>query len=274
MTNEIKTEPYNEAALNRLQKMFDVGAEGDSPRFYEVAVDGVKVISRTNNPSEFQQYKRHLDRDAKNLKVTVYHDNSFEGCDEYNYALKEEKQSSSLNGPFDLDSRISEKINAAKKEWDYDQMVKEKAQLETDLKDANEYIETLEKGIEDFKSKKFQLGDVNLGELASVVFEGILRRNADKIAKIPGAEALAGIFKENPNQISEPAQEKEPEVKIEKEAEMSEEDKIFLAVAHWLKANFSNEEIAQVNIILKTFAQDKKLIATVQDLLTQNQKKQ
>ena len=272
---ENKTQPYDEGQMNRLQKFLGTCSEQNSPRFFEVMVDGIKVISRTNNPSEFSAYKGHLDRDAKNLKVIIYHDNGFENKDEYNFSLKEEKENPNhLSGPVDLDKRITEKITAAKKEWDFDHLVKEKTQLETDLRQANEYIETLEKGIDNFKTKKFQLGDVNLGELASVMFEGILRRNVDKIAKIPGAEALAGIFKDTSPQISKDTQEKKSEVTFERETatELSEEDKIFLSVAHWLKANFSNEEIEQVNILLNILSKDKKLIVTVLDLLTQNQK--
>lgn len=272
---ENKTQPFDEAQMSRIQKFLNTCSDENTPRFFEVIVDGIKVISRTNNPSEFAGYKKHLDLNSKNLRVLVYHDGSDE-FDEYNFTLKQENTNQNqLTGAADLDTRITERINAAKKEWDYDQLVKQKAQLEADLKEANDYIGTLEKGIDDFKNKKFQLGDVNLGEVASVVFEGILRRNKDKIAKLPGLEGLMGIFNDHSsqNQISQ-STEKEPEVSVEKETDTSEEDKIYLAVAHWLKSSFSNEEIEQVNVILKILAQDKKLILTVLELLTQNQKKQ
>src|ERR1051326_1421187 len=272
---ENKTQPYDEGQMNRLQRHLINCSEQNTPKFYEIIVDGIKVISRTNNPSEFGGYKGHLDRDAKNLRVIIYNDNGFENKDEYNYSLREEKENKNqLTGPLDLDQRINEKITAAKKEWDYDHMVKEKAQLEADLRQANEYIETLEKRIEGLKNKKFQLGDVNIGEIASVMFEGIIRRNKDKIAKLPGLEGLMGIFDDSPAQLSEAKQEKETEVTFEREtsSEPSEEEKIFIAVAHWLKDNFSKEELPQVDFILKAFAQDKKLIGTVFELLKQNQK--
>ncbi len=274
---ENKTQPFDENWMNNMQTFLGTCSDENSPRFYEIIIDGIKVISHTNNPSEFSGYKRHLNHNSKNITLIIFKDNECENKDEYNFSLKQENTNQNpLTGPADLDTRITEKINAAKKEWDFDQLVKQKTQLEADLKEANEYIGTLEKGIDDFKNKKFQLGDVNLGEVASVVFEGILRRNKDKIAKLPGLEGLMGIFNDSssPNQIADSKQEKEPEVSVEKETEMSEEDKIFLAVAHWLKANFSNEEIEQVNVILKILAQDKKLILTVHELLTQNQKKQ
>ena len=85
---ENKTLPYDEGQINRLQKFLGTCSEQNSPRFFEVMVDGIKVISRTNNPSEFSAYKGHLDRDAKNLKVIIYHDNGFENKDEYDYSLK------------------------------------------------------------------------------------------------------------------------------------------------------------------------------------------
>jgi hypothetical protein len=148
----------------------------------------------------------------------------------------------------------------------------ELAQVKADLKEAEEYIEHQKAELKKYEGKKLHWGNVNLGELASVMVEGMVRRNPQLLTKIPGGEALAGIIEEDNKERENRGEETEDaEVTFikntEKQKEFSEDQKRFLQVLEMLEESFDEGELGLINAILSRLMQKKQDLITVAGLL-------
>ena len=83
-----------------------------------------------------------------------------------------------VNAPTKLVQHASESVSS------YVALKKENERLKTELSEAEAYIEELEEKDEKAKDKKFRMGDVNIGEFASVMLEGFVRRNPQLLTKL------------------------------------------------------------------------------------------
>jgi hypothetical protein len=146
------------------------------------------------------------------------------------------------------------------------------------LTEAEDYIEELEEKLNVYKSKKLHLGDVNLGEVASIVLEGMVKRNPHWVAKLPGGDALAGLIAKEATENGT-AEVIESEVVFKKktpvEDGMSEEMKAQLGFLKQLESHFNQEQLDKIMLILQSFVEEPKNIETVFELLeikTENEK--
>jgi hypothetical protein len=55
---------------------------------------------------------------------------------------------------------------------------------------------------------------VNVGEFASIVLEGFVRRNPQMLAMLPGGEALAGVIEQDNEEREKALTEKTPELEV------------------------------------------------------------
>jgi len=175
------------------------------------------------------------------------------------FTIKEDN-TNGLSG-IDVDTRIEEKLRSEKEKWETDLLKKENERLQTELTEAEAYIEELEGNADKAKDKKFRMGDVNVGEFASVMLEGFVRRNPQLLSKLPGGEALAGIIEQDNDEREKALLDKspEPEVSFKKktnssEPAMSEEDKSYLDFIKSLKDKFDQEQMTNVMLILDVLA--------------------
>jgi hypothetical protein len=246
-------EKYSQQKIDNLYNYLQSSKEQGEPEDYEIFVDAFKVVKRTNDLSRFETYSNYVQPETKSITIVIY-DGSSPRNTKHIFTLKEENQS--LNG-LEVDSRIEDKIKVEKERWETELLKKENEKLRTELTEAEAYIEELEENIEKGKDKKFRLGDVNMGELASVVLEGMIRRNPQMLAKLPGGEALAGVIEQD-NQDKErllKEAEPEPEVSFKKKEnsssdKLSEEDESYLNFIRQLKDKFDHEQMTSVMLIL------------------------
>jgi len=161
--------------------------------------------------------------------------------------------------------------------WQNDLMKRDYETCQKKLTEAEDYIEELEEKLNVYKSKKLHLGDVNLGEVASIVLEGMVKRNPHWVAKLPGGDALAGLIAKEA--IDTTAEVVENEVVFKKKAPveegMSEEMKAQLGFLKQLESHFNQEQLDKIMLILQSFVEEPKNIETVFELLeikTENEK--
>ena len=118
------------------------------------------------------------------------------------------------------------------------------------------------------------LGNVNLGELASVVVEGFVRRNPQILAKIPGAEGLAGVIeqdnKDKANGTQQPVTETNASFKKaedETAVVLTEEEKGYLEFMKGIAENFDQKEITILTQIIIKLEEDTAQLKPVAELL-------
>jgi len=271
----VRTDKYTPAKIERIRQVLVSHTEAGNPKDYEIFVDGLKIVDRTDDVEQFDLYADFIDGDTESIAISIYNGASPRN-DKHIFYLKEKTAEQGLNG-VNVDQRIEEKITAEKRNWEFERLEEKNSGLEKTIEEKDEYIGELETAIDDLQTKKFHLGNLNLGELSSVVLEGFIRRNPQMLAKLPGGEALAGIIEaDNEEQANgQPPQQpaEDAEVSIEEdtpgEATLSEEEKGLLVFIKQLQDKFDQPQLIKVMEILDLLAEDHTLIEPTFQFLTQ-----
>lgn len=267
-------EKYSEQKLDNLYNYLQSSKEQGEPEDYEIFVDAFKVVKRTNDLSRFESYSNYVQPETKTITIVIY-DGTSPRNTKHIFSIKDDT-GNGLSG-VDVDTRIEEKLRIEKDKWETDLLKQENEKLKKDLAEAEAYIEELEDENEVAKSKRFKMGDVNVGEFFSIVAEGLVRRNTHLIAKIPGGEALAGIIEQDNEDREKLLLDKspEPEVSFSKKSSsatsttLSEEDQSYLDFIKSLKNKFDEEQMTSVMHVLDTFAKNpESILPTIQYLNT------
>ena len=170
-----------------------------------------------------------------------------------------------------IPERLTVALMQERERWQNELMKREFETCKKDLTDAEEYIEDLEKQLSTYKSKKLHWGDVNLGDVASVIVEGMVKRNPHWVAKLPGGDALAGLIAQESITENATAEVIENEVVFKKktpaEDGMSEETKAQLGFLKQLETHFNQEQLDKIMLILQSFVEVPNNIETVFELL-------
>lgn len=270
-------EKYSEQKIDNLYNYLQNSKEQGEAEDYEIFVDAFKVVKRTNDLTRFESYSNFIQPETKAVTIVIY-DGTSPRNTKHIFTIKEDN-TNGLSG-LDVDTRIEEKLRSEKEKWETELLKKENERLQTELSEAEAYIEELEEKEEKAKDKKFRMGDVNVGEFASVMLEGFVRRNPQLLTKLPGGEALAGVIEQD-NAEREKAlldRSPEPEVTFKKksnstESSLSEEDKSYLDFIKSLKDKFDHEQMTNVMLILDVLAKNPNNIDATTQFLSDLQKK-
>lgn len=281
-----QTNPYNDVKLSQFKMwLHDMATKGEEKHF-EVYVNDVKVVPRTNKIEQMDDHKAYLEDTTETVKVFVYNTENSNRYIQFIFFIEKKKpiehvetihapqQPQGLSG-IELENRINERLTAAlaqeRERWQNDLMKREFETCKKDLADAEEYIEDLEKQLSHYKSKKLHWGDVNLGDVASVIVEGMVKRNPHWVAKLPGGDALAGLIATEATTENGTAEVVENEVVFKKktpaEDGLSEEVKAQLGFLKQLETHFNQEQLDKIMLILQSFVETPKNIETVFELL-------
>ncbi|MEM6771708.1 MAG: hypothetical protein AAF597_14080 [Bacteroidota bacterium] len=251
----ITTETYNQTKIDSIANLLTLNEQQGTAIDFEVWVDTLKVIPRTDDARRFETYADFVTADTRSVTILLYNGQSNRN-DKYIFRLKEEPQSEGLQG-IGLDDRIHEKLSSERQKWDFELLENKNQRLKKDLKEAEEYIDQLEESITKLRTRKFHLGNVNLGELGSVMLEGFIRRNPQMLSKLPGGEALAGVIEadnEEGAMVDEnrPVAAPESEVTVSEKAtpNLSETDRHYLELLQQVRAAFGEVEFVKVMELL------------------------
>jgi hypothetical protein len=282
-----QTNPYNDVKLSQLKMYLQDQADKNEVKYFEVYVADVKVIPRTTKIETFDDHKVYIDENTETVKVFVYSSELSNRPTQFTYVLEKKKpiensvpfqpqqpqQPQGLSG-VELENKITERLTQAlaqeRERWQTELMKRDFETCKKDLSDAEEYIEDLEKQLSTYKSKKLHWGDVNLGDVASVIVEGMVKRNPHWVAKLPGGDALAGLIAQESTENAT-AEVIENEVVLKKKTPadegMSEEMKAQLGFLKQLESHFNQEQLDKIMLILQSFVEAPKNIETVFELL-------
>lgn len=278
------TNPYNDVKLAQFKMWLHDMADKNEGKYFEVYVDDVKIVPRTNRVDAIDDHKVYLDDSTETVKVFTYNTENSNRYQQFTFFLEKKKPmetmvhsstsvTQGLSG-IELENKINERLNQSlmqeRERWQTDLLKRDYESCKKQLTEAEEYIDELEDQLNKLKGKKLHWGDVNLGDVASVIVEGMVKRNPHWVAKLPGGDALAGLIAKESNGITE---QLEPETemvfrkKSASESELSEEMKAQLGFLKQLEAHFSQEQLDRIMQILQAFAEEPKQIQVVYELL-------
>lgn len=274
---ESTTKTYDERKMKLLHDYLKKCAADGKPRYYEIRIDEMRAVPRSNDVTAFNGYLETLDEHSRLVEVFIYntHQRSF-NAEKHRFQIvqpqPEQKPSPELNG-FDIDAKIKSAVERERERMEHEKICEELDKTKSDLKEAEEYIKKLRTDLKQYEGKKLHWGNVNLGELASVMVEGMVRRNPQLLTKIPGGEALAGIIEEDNKEREKRGEEiEDAEVTFIKNADskqppLSEDQQRFLQVLEMLEEHFDEGELNMVNEVLSKLIEKKEDLRTVAELL-------
>lgn len=274
---------YNDVKLSQFKMWLRDMDEKSNKLWFEVYVDDIKVVPITDRIDSLDDHKIYLDEDSNTVKVFTYNTERSNRYTQYTFTIEKKKKEGSaiavsseqhgLSG-LELENKINDRVAQhliqERERWTNEQMKRDYEELKKKLQDADEYIDELQTELVKYKSKKMLWGDVNLGEVASVIVEGMVKRNPHWVAKLPGGDALAGLIAKEATENGT-AEVIENEVVIKKKTptdeRLSDEAKTQIAFLAQLEEKFDQVQLDKIMMILQFFVQHPASIETVFELL-------
>ena len=288
-------ERYNRERLDFLKQLLINSVETGKPQDYEIRVDDMRVVPRTNNPELFENYEDFITEQTRRVLVMLYEGVSRKNT-KYLFHLKEEDmpkaEQKGLSGKAEVEKIVSEKLEQQAQKWKQEQMEKELKELKEEQKQNEKDFEKIiahNKKLEGERS----LEDMQWGKIIGIAGDTLLKSNTKFLAKIPGMSGLAGIIeadnKEREKQITSPSPEPEVEASFtmkseknenekkeesekkenpSKNSETSEEERDRLGLLRQLSERFEEKQVKQIVSLLNLFVGNPKEIEqTLKDAL-------
>lgn len=284
----IVKEKYSSNRINMLHQILANDHEQGCPRDFDIKVDELKVVQRTNDPERFFLHEEFVQPETACITINIY-DGSSRRCTKYQLYFGEVQNNAvTLSG---IENTIQEKIGVERKNWEYDQLKKEKEEQAKQLADAEEYIDQLEERLssvkaeyEEVKSKRVGMAEMNAGRLIGFATEYIVKNHPAITRKLPLLSGLSGLLNEDSpeNALAGPSQgdstvtETEVSFKRKEEAPANSIDAIMQAKLDFLSQldeAFSTAQMEKVWTILQALAEQPNQIDTIHDLLAGQQAK-
>lgn len=281
----VTNESYDQLKIDKLKLYLQTQTERGNPRYYEIFVDNLKAVHKTNDIAEFDSFEDYMTEDTEKIRILIYSTSAASPRnDQYTFRLKkmeEQKQSAtpSLSG-VEIENRMDEKLQSHRERWEHEALVKELEQTKQQLKEAEEYSDKLEAELNQFRSKKMHWGNVNLGEFASVVVEGIVRRNPQLVAKLPGGEALAGIIEDDNKEKANPTATTNEGTTVsfkmkgdgdgKDRTTLTDQEKNYLNFMQGIADSFEDDEITVLTAVINKLEEDTTQLKPVAELLNIN----
>ena len=239
-------EKYSADKIEKLQQYLDAYAEKGQPIDFEIIVDGFRAVRRTNDPGMFEMFERFVTADTKSVEV-IFYQGASNNNDKHLFYFNEDVTEKGLNG-IEINQKIQDHVEQAKKQWDHEQLVKEVGEWKDYAKELEEDVEKLEKQLEESKSNQSPLQGM-LGEFGSSLVSGLVRQNPRIIDKIPG---LSGLIESGE---PEPAAGGETEVSFTSKQEQSTEAAEALQFVQYIKSKLSAEQWGKLIVLLDTLTE-------------------
>lgn len=287
----IQFDKFEQNKIDRLKNHLATLAEKNKAKFYEIIVDGLKAVPKTDEISDFDAYEDYITVDTEQIKVIIYNTALSPRNDQYVFILrakdKDEALNIGLNGiPVQKFSRnsISEwrdtKVRKDEQQLEIQRLKREIIELKQKREEQDCYIEDLEKLVEKARKNGNRIGGYHIGDIMSVAVEGFMTRNKEGISKIPFLSGLAGIVKDDAPSLDDIKKEPETEVSFQKMENhnttetLSKEDETLINLIKEIHRQFAEHEFGSVMEIIDALCKDKSLIESVLEFIKEDSEEQ
>ena len=167
----VNSEKYDPLKIDKLKHYLESLAEKGQAKPYEIFVDSLRAVPKTEDPKDFDGFEYYMNEDTEKIRILIYNSAASPRNDQYCFYLQPNKMGGSANGLGEIENIVQEKLAARDKEYELKQLKQELEDTKAKLAEAEEYVETLEDQLTEQKSNKFKIGNINVGELASLALE-------------------------------------------------------------------------------------------------------
>jgi len=266
----ITNDNYDQLKIDKLKHFLEEMAARGFARPYEIFVDNLKVVPKTDDPKDFDSYEYYMNEDSEKIRILIYNSQLTPRNDQYCFYVQKHKaeKPQALNGLGEIETIVQEKLSAREKEYEVARLQKELSDTKLQLEEAEQYAEELEQQLEEAKNNKYKLGRIDLVDLGSAVLGKFAEKNADVLSKV-GLQGLSN------NKELSVAKNEETETTFQKKANseqsnnsnLNPESLQFIPILQNLNQAFETEDLETVMLILQKFSEEPSQLKTVAELL-------
>lgn len=264
-------EKFDQHKIDSLKRYLLRERENNRIKDFEIIVDSFKVVSRTNNIEEFEDYEQEIKENTRNLSILIFDGPETPRNTRYSFSLGDaiSRNSQPANGLGEIDQVIAQKLEEHERVHELNRLKEQLSATKEQLTEAEEYAYSLEKRIKSMEEKRYTQA-VSLGEVASVVLKSLVRQHA---SKIPGGQALAGLLGADDVDTSTTPSiplANESSVSFEKKSDtepITEETRNRLSLIGQMQERFTESQMIAVFSIIDCMAADPSKITEVLTLL-------
>lgn len=271
----VQFETFSQEKIDRLKNSLEVAAAKGRPKSFEVWVDGLQIIPRTEDPSDFDRYEDALTADSQQIKVVIYCTDKTNRNDKFFYSLKASNTEQAIEmgiAGLPVKSFNNREID----NWRQKQIVKtEQGRIISDLKaeigelnalldEKQKYIRDIEKELQEADARKNTFKGLDLGALIGSGLEHLMRSTTSTWGKVPGLAGFAEVVdketKERLANSSQPQEQAQVSIKKAQASEgviLTDQEKHLMEFFKELQRLFSQSEFDKVVTILDHLSRDK-----------------
>lgn len=262
----VTNDKFDQHKIDKLKHFLENMAGKGQPKPFEIFVDSLKVVPRTEDPKEFDSYEYYMNEDTEKIKIVIYNSNLSPRNEQYCFYVQQNKQEKPLNGLGEIDGIIQEKLTAREREIELTNLRRELEETKDQLQEAEDYTEELERDLEEARSNKFKFGNLDLVELA---MQGI-GRLAEKNAHLLSNVGLSGFAGNSQKQIeAKPTEETQASFQRKSDTgpQITPQHLQYIPVLQQLDAAFDKSQFDIVMQILARFSTEPETLTSVAELL-------
>ena len=270
-------ERYDQNKVDSLKRYLQREAEKGRARDYEIIIDGFKVVSRTNDVNEFEDYEQEIRDTTRNLSILIYDGDKTPRNTRYSFALNQDnaipqQPQNSLGSLGDIDHIVQQKMDEKDKDYQIKNLTEKLEDTEERLEEAEEYAEILKTELEHIKANRFQMKDVNLLEVGAELLKFTINKNAKKSPFAAQLSGILGALNEMEQPALPPKTESEPdcEVTVEQgnsQPALTEIQLLILKNIQQMERAFTPDQLPIMNQVMVRLMEDPDQLIPVAELL-------
>jgi len=258
-------ERYEQSRIDSLRRSLQREADKGKPRDYEIFVDGFKIVPRTNDVAEFDDYEQEIRDTTRNVSFLLYDGPGTNRNTRYSFSMQQGKahqpeQAATLG---EIDQIVAQKLSERERDYELARLREKFDASQEQLREAEQYAEQLQERITQLeveqKGKMLKLGDIG----ASVLM-GLLRSNA---RNLPGGEVLAGLLGTDVTPATHEPISPEGSVTYSRAEPTEEHTKGQLALLEQMQQRLDEPQLIGVLTVIEHLTEQPQHIATVVALL-------
>lgn len=206
----IVEEQYDQNRVDGVRRSLQRESDKGKPRDFEIFVDGFKIVPRTNNIEEFDEYEQEIRDTTRNVSFLLYDGPVTNRNTKYLFNFQREgtreiSQPATLG---EIDKIVAQKLTERDKDYELSRLREKLEETGGKLEEAEEYAEQLQTRITELeKSAKGRM--LNLGDLGASILMGVLRSNPHILPGGAGGP-LAGFLKVEEGEVKQDSNSVQP----------------------------------------------------------------
>src|SRR5512138_3064181 len=134
----VTNDNYDQLKIDKLKHFLEEMAAKGHARPFEIFVDNLKIVPKTDDPKEFDNYELYMNEDTEKVRILIYNSNLSPRNDQY--CFKDQKNlnysSKSLNGLGEVENQIQEKLAARDREHEMNRLKEELEATKLELEES------------------------------------------------------------------------------------------------------------------------------------------